>query len=254
MKPGKNRFITTLLVFVIFVSILCHPIHAGREKQDEETLNVLFIGNSYTFYHDLPQLIASLANSVNRTPVLVVDTAAISGASLRDHWENEKTLAKIKSRHWDYVVLQENSNVCLRKPGQLDEYAQKFAKVIKKNEGKILFYVTAAYRGRPQTQPAINRAYFETAGKLKAVIVPVGSAWAKALKEKPGLVLHNEDNVHPNKTGAYLTACVFYSVLYKKKPGDLPLTVKVKGKIKKPVNPSDADFLKKIAWEVVQSQ
>ncbi|MCP5104422.1 MAG: hypothetical protein GY950_13625 [bacterium] len=246
----KNKIIGMLLVFAAVFLFLSGSIRAV--EQDREPLSVLFIGNSFTFYHDLPELTAALANSVNKTTVLTVDSVTIGGATLQQLWESGKALERIKTKKWNYVVLQENGGIAMRESGLLCEYAQKFAKEIKNSGAKTLFYITPAYRDRPQKQPAINRTYFNCAERIMAGIVPVGQAWARAAKEKPGLVLHNEDKVHSNLTGAYLTACVFYAVLFDKSPTSLPASIEWRGKMRRLVDPQDAIFLAKIAGQVVR--
>lgn len=70
---------------------------------------MLFIGNSYTFVNDLPATVAKIAKSLGNT--LVYDMSAIGGYTLMQHAGDQNTLAKIASRKWDYVVLQEQSQI-----------------------------------------------------------------------------------------------------------------------------------------------
>ena len=49
---------------------------------------------------------------------------------------------------------------------------------------------------------------------LDALVAPVGTAWAQAHRERPDLQLWAGDRYHPSEIGSYLTACVFFAVLY----------------------------------------
>src|SRR5688572_22749029 len=68
------------------------------------SLNVLFIGNSFTARNDLPRLIAKLAQS--RGLSLEHRLISMGGASLRMHWNREIAPAVIRDGKFDYVVLQ----------------------------------------------------------------------------------------------------------------------------------------------------
>jgi len=221
--------------------------------QQNDTLSVLFIGNSLTFYHDLPEMIAKLVQASGERPALFVKMVTIGGASLEMHWEKGMALKEINSELWDYVVLQDQSSNPVRNPENFNNYVRKFNAEIKKRGGRTLLYLTAAYRNRPEMQELLNNAFFKIAQELNIDIAPVGIASRNALDEKSDFVFHLPDKIHPNLTGAYLTACVFYSVFYKKSPGGLPNQITVNGSVKVLASPPEAEFLQQIAWETVKN-
>ena len=98
----------------------------------------------------------------------------------------------------------------------------------------------------------LNGAYFDIANELKATVAPVGMAWKKALAADPSLVLHQPDKSHPNPTGSYLAACVFYATLFDKSPVGLPGELKKGNRVLVRVAPDEAAALQKIAWQTVQ--
>ena len=73
----------------------------------QTTKKVLFLGNSYTQYNNLPSLVAQSATSTN--DVLIHDSNLIGGYSLEQHATNQTSLSKINGNQWDYVVLQDQS-------------------------------------------------------------------------------------------------------------------------------------------------
>jgi hypothetical protein len=89
-------------ISVLGISILCSITLFGQQ-----TKRVLFLGNSYTYANDLPQLLADIANSTGKT--LIFDMNAPGGYYLGEHLTNPTSLAKIASGNWDNVVLQEQS-------------------------------------------------------------------------------------------------------------------------------------------------
>ena len=78
-------------------------------SQAQDTTRVLFLGNSYTYYNDLPQLLTDLAADMGH----VVETAANTpgGYTLQGHASNDTSLDLIAEGGWDFVVLQEQSQI-----------------------------------------------------------------------------------------------------------------------------------------------
>lgn len=67
-------------------------------------------------------------------------------------------------------------------------------------------------------QERLRMAYLEMGDRNAAEVAPVGIAWKNAMEADSTIVLYNGDNSHPNYTGSYLTACVFYASMYRKTP------------------------------------
>jgi hypothetical protein len=106
--------------------------------------------------------------------------------------------------------------------------------------------MTWALQNKPDDQPAISKAYLELSKESKAEIALVGNAWDAAIKADGKLVLHETDKKHPNRTGTYLAACVFYATIYGKSPEGLPGSI---GKL----TDEEACPLQAIAWKAVQA-
>jgi hypothetical protein len=134
---------------------------------------------------------------------------------------------------------------------------QLVANVCKLREkgAKTVFYMTWADKSRPQTQKVIADAYSRIAVELGAVAVlaPVGLAWEKAQALDVKLNLHHSDNRHANPSGAYLAACVFFTVFFNASPERLPATLLIESKIRLDLAEDRAGFLQKIAYETVSS-
>jgi hypothetical protein len=216
-----------------------------RDGQSKDEIHVLFIGNSLTFVNDLPKMVAELAKAGKQRP-LCHEQETPGGCTLEKHWKDGKALAKIRSRKWDFVVLQDYSQRPLQKRDAMFDYGKKLDAEIRKNGAKTILYMTWALQNKPGDQPTISKAYLDLSEELKSQIAPVGNAWAMALQADQRLVLHQPDAKHPQATGTYLAACVFYATIYGKSPEGLP------GSIGKLTN-SEARPLQVIAWKAVQA-
>jgi hypothetical protein len=208
-------------------------------------VQVLFIGNSFTYYHDLPRMVAELAKAGGQRP-MHYQSETPGGCTLEKHWKDRKALAQIQSRHWDFVVLQDQSQAPLLNRRAMFEYGKKFDAEIRKEGARTILYMTWATRSKPNEQPAISQAYEGLSKELKARLAPVGNAWQSALRSNRALVLHEQDQKHPNSTGTYLAACVFYATIYGQSPEGLP------GRIGG-LTDAEARPLQVVAWKSVQT-
>jgi hypothetical protein len=99
----------------------------------------------------------------------------------------------------------------------------------------------------------LNGAYLDIAKNLGAGVAPVGIAWKMALAADPPFVLHSPDKSHPNPTGTYLAACVFYATLLDASPVGLPGTIKQGDKVLANIPGDQAKRLQEIAWAAVKA-
>ena len=212
-------------------------------------MNVLFIGNSHTYMNSMPGMLLALVEAENRGFELSVDQSTGQGVSLEWHWKHLPTREMIRSRRWDFVVLQDRSGGPLEALESFQQHAGLLDQEIKNQGAETILYMTWANRHRPETQALITDAYIKTAKILNAVLAPVGTVWEKARRMDPGIDLYHQDGRHANPVGSYLTACVFYSLLFKTSPEGLPGTLFAGGKTLVDLNENQAEFLNKAAFE-----
>lgn len=107
------------------------------------SLNVLFIGNSFTFVNDLPGTFKALAASKGK--MVTVNSSTIGGCSLF-YQKDDAATTKLLQSDWDFIILQDYS--------QLPTVATARAKMMfpavkeiagKKGDAKIVLYNTWGY-------------------------------------------------------------------------------------------------------------
>jgi hypothetical protein len=216
-------------------------------------LKVLFIGNSHTYLHYMPQMLLGLAKAEKRGFGLEVDQSIGDGVNLAWHWNSDLTRRKMRAKKWDYVVLQDRSGGPLVELSSFRSHARLLNEEIGRHEAKTLFFMTWAHRDRPETQSILTKSYRNVANELCAVLAPVGLAWARTQNLDADIILHHKDGRHASPVGAYLTACVFYSVLFNTSPEGLPATFLIEGKVRPDQVAGQASFLQKVAWETVSN-
>lgn len=216
-------------------------------------MNVLFIGNSHTYMNSMPAMLLALVQAEDRGFKLSIDQITGRGVSLKWHWEHPATREMITSRSWDYVVLQDRSGGPLEEPESFREHTALLDGEIRKQGAKTILYMTWANRHRPETQAMITDAYTGMADRLKALLAPVGVVWERARRIKPEIDLYHEDGRHASPVGSYLTACVFYAMLFKKSPEGLSGALSAGGEVLVDLDENDALFLQKIAFTIINN-
>lgn len=258
-------FLPLSLLFLIFFQTAIAQQSARPTEKTNTKLRILFIGNSYTYFNNLPEIFTQLSASAHPAKPVEAQMIVRGGATLKMHWEEGVALKELQQHHWDYVVLQEQSLLPINEPETLHKYARLFDAEIKKAQAKTIFYLTWARQNQPENQAKLNDAYLSIAKELGALVAPAGMAWQAAFKEDAKLELHTQDQSHPNPTGSYLTACVLYAVVFAKSPEGL--SGKVQGKPIDPatgqlsntkselvnLNKSQALALQRIAWNTVKN-
>lgn len=205
----------------------------GDEPVPENAIRVLFIGNSFTYYHDMPVLVKRLAEANGEPRPFAPVQETPGGFSFQAHCEKGTAFAKIGSQPWDYVVLQEQSvRPSLgreQRAREINPYAQQLVAAIRQTTAKPLLYETWGHRHGNRNRPGdrfadmqqrLREGYEELGKELSVDIVPVGDAWEAALEKRPRLELWEGDNYHPSLRGSYLAACVFYGAFYNHTPVD----------------------------------
>lgn len=246
-----KRFYST---FICFVYLL---VPTYLNAQENIPKKVLFVGNSYTYFWNLPQQVTQLAKEGDMD--IVTKQSTIGGANLGQHWRGDrdlKTVQLIKNENFDAIVLQDQSLRAIQHPDSLMLFGEKLAKLAKDNGAKVYVYMTWARAFDPFMQKEITTGYEQLAERIDATVVPVGLAWEKARKLRPDIELYDPDNSHPSNVGSYLSACVFYAKLTGKSPVGLPsrlISKDIDGeKLYLNILPGgDAQFCQKVAAEIV---
>lgn len=211
-------------------AVACHIPVIGQSV----TKKALFLGNSYTTYNSLPNLVEDIANSLGDS--LIHDRNTPGGQTMAGHASNSTSLSKIASQEWDYVVLQSQSQEPSFPPSQVANdvypYAQQLTDSIRRNTscGTPLFFMTwgrkngdasncaayppiCTYEGMQQR---LRESYMEMAFTNQGRVSPVGVAWKRVREEYPEIDLYTPDESHPSYAGSYLAASVFYCSIFQK--------------------------------------
>lgn len=225
---------------------------------------VLFIGNSMTYYNDLPSTFGDLSYSGGFEP----DIYELTEGSYRLEFFADETddvgsdfyyaMKNHTEYGWDYVILQEQSRVSmLLAEDTMYPAARTLNKLIREINAEPVFLMTWAYKNgdsfsilgkdyetsREQMQTQVASNYIKIANELDAMVAPAGIAFLRAVSQYPDIELWDEDLTHPSPAGTYLAACVLYAYLFDQSPLGLEYIADL--------NAETATALQQIAYETV---
>ena len=172
-----------------------------------QSLDVLFIGNSYTYANNMPQMVSELALSFGDT--LNFESSTPGGATFNTHSTNINTLNKISQKPWDYVVLQAQSQEPSFSPNQvandLFPYAQILIDSIESNSTctEPIFFMTWGRKYGDQQncqfyppictylgmQQRLRQSYLDMTFNHNATCSPVGICWKESIAQDSTLNL-----------------------------------------------------------------
>jgi hypothetical protein len=208
-----------------------------KAQENNDSVKILLIGNSYTYYHEMPTAIRTIASTQNLK--WSCTRVCPGGYSFTQHLQNKETVAAIQKGGWDYVILQEHSLAPARATEEVTQTVYPAASSldsmihVHSPKAKVVFYMTwgrkdgyeyewngakysliNSYEGMQQR---LITSYLEMAYMNRAWCAPVGMAWQRVRKERPGYILYTPDRSHPSVLGSYLAANVIFTVIYQRR-------------------------------------
>lgn len=210
-----------------FWSLLCMTT---INAQVADTLNVLCIGNSFTFFSDSPQKLVEVARSQGHE---IIMTAIYEGGyTFNDHLHDMKSVRAVERTGFDCVFLQDQSQMHARYAA--DTLRFHLAKCdTKELVDRVRMYSPEARIWLESTWSYSQGNYggfgsFETfealliegtsllAASCQTMVSPIGKAFTKARQERPDINLYYPDDKHQSDYGTYLKVCVNYLLIYGK--------------------------------------
>lgn len=190
-------------------------------------MKILFIGNSATYVHDIPETLARLATAAG----FPTECARIvkGGWCLSQHAAEGSLALDEIGKGYDIAVLQDNGNCisseemreeCIRSCGALADAAEK-------SGAKVYYYVRPPYGYEKWGFAPVDQCreldllFSEIAEKTGAVCAYVNRAFAYAINNNSDIRLWGDDNAHTSPEGAYLAVCVIFAAIYRKSASTL---------------------------------
>ena len=226
----------------------------------DKTYSILFIGNSYTYYNDMPTaLFENIARDAGYD--VSVSTVTKGGYTLQQHLDPEsKTGAKVAEQlsqkgKYDFVIIQEQSVRPATDEAVLfyDAVRELAARIRDIGACPVLYSTWGRETGSAdlETHGLTNQSmtyklaasYGAIGEELDIPVAYVGLAFYDVYTGQSGIGLYNEDQTHPSYAGSYLAATTLFCKIFGQSPEGLTFCGEL--------SEQDADTLRRAAARAV---
>ena len=193
---------------------------------------ILFVGNSYTYYNDMPSaLFAPMAEAAGQ-PVQV-SLVAKGGWKLSRYADPEDEGGKllretIRGQRYDCVVLQEQSFTPVVDPEQFFDGIAGVCDLLKDRAERFVLYATWGRKTGSEKLVELGLSSIEMTEKLAEVydqagekfgiqVAHAGKAFAAYQAEHPAAELYHPDKSHPSALGSEVAAKILVGTILNSK-------------------------------------
>ncbi|MEM7299219.1 MAG: hypothetical protein AAF391_13255, partial [Bacteroidota bacterium] len=196
------------------ITFFCMLAVLTVQSQDED-YNILFIGNSYVFSNDLPNMLEQIAVAKGNSAITAQSTPG--GYTLQQHTLNANTQELLQNGSWDFVIMQEQSQMPAFPDNQVQTDVYPYAKQLVDTARAYndcvmpMFFMTwgriegdqdncaswppvCTYEGQ---QDLLSERYQEMAHTNDCWVGPVGEAWRQVREDTDDAIqLYSNDGSH----------------------------------------------------------
>lgn len=238
----KTSIFAKMITLVLLTFILSASSYLVKAETEEPTTSespdivkpvtkILFIGNSSTYYNNMPKMLKGVAAADGENVEVTSITSSgykLSQFASETNAYHAQIISTLQSGHWDYVVMQDHREVIIQNPSKTIDAISVFKKYIDEAGAKLVLYETRAdYKGREFTinntsvfldnltmQYYLTRNYFSIGNYYDALVCPAGVNYTRSMNLYPDIVIYDDDMLHPSPYGSYLIACSLYETIF----------------------------------------
>ena len=262
---ARNRWRALLVLCLALATTLAiaQTKPARTELVGDTPTSILWVGNSFFYYNNsLHNHVLALVRAADPRSRARATSVTISGSGIDWHdmesyfrpegigkysfTANNEIVFNPPGKQFDAVVVMDCSQCPIHPQlkSVFSEYAKKQSDIVKKHGARPIFFMSWAYKDKPEMTAQLAEQYTLAANRNDALVIPAGLAFAKAIARRPELELYQPDKRHPTLAGTYLAACASYAAVYGKSPVSNGYTAGI--------DRDTASFLQTAAWDAVR--
>ena len=237
------KYIIAVFLMMFVISGMVCPV-AATEAGDDETINILLVGNSLTknrTHEEGNSIQGHLERMIEASgKQAYVETIAFNGGSLKNYAgmnpdkpkQAKRFRKKLKSADWDYVIIQERT--ALHYKGHEKKSLPAIKKIIsmiqnQSPRAEIYYYVPrgfdqySAYDGSVRMTAKQMEGYLGAAAarigeRFDIEVIPVNLMFYRCGLLYPNIQLIGDDDKHPNSAGVFFAAACIYQKIFDEVP------------------------------------
>ena len=213
--------------FLVFLLILlAHSVSAQMDRSDSSVFRILFVGNSLTYYNDVPAMVGEIYSSIDQNFVIETDMLVQGGYSIEQHLNNSTLKQVLAESTYSVVILQDfggwplcstNVEACSSSVNPLSNAVE----LVKSFDAKPIWYST--YHNHPAAQRELSDEARRIAVQLDVEVADVGAALQTFISTNDSTEVFLANN-HPNTLGSWIAAAtIVRSLIGKDIPGAIEL-------------------------------
>ena len=183
--------------------------------------NILFVGNSYTYYSDMPEaLFAPMARAAEfpcTVTMVAVGNCTLSRFADETDRAGQKLRDAIAGQHYDMVVLQEQGLRPVTEPEYFDDGLTRLLRLLGPQAERFMLYATPGRQdghsdlvqlgmSSAELTEKLAQAYDAAGEKYGLPVAQVGRAFLAYKAAHPEAELYDPDLLHPSMLGSALAA------------------------------------------------
>lgn len=180
----------------------------------DSTKSILFVGNSLTYYNDLPGLVARLGKDSGI--VIKTEMVAYPNYALEDHWNDGQIQTLIGTKKYDFVVVQQGPSSQAEGRELLLDYGARIKNLCIPHNTKLAFFMVWPAFANFQTFDGVIKNYTDAAVATNSLLCPVGTAWKEHFLGTGDYSYYGPDKFHPSQKGSENAALIIFKTLIRK--------------------------------------
>lgn len=208
MRVFNYKLAILLFTFIFFGASAANKSEFIWKKE----FSILFVGNSLTYYNDLPKLVKKVAKRKGIT--IKTKIIAKPDYALIDHWNDGDVQKEISKNHYDFVILQQGPSSQSFGREILIEYGKKFHLLCANNHSKLCYFMVWPSLNNYHTFKDVIENHREASSLNDAILLPVGEVWKEHFDSTENFDYYGTDGFHPSKKGSVVAAETIVEYLF----------------------------------------
>lgn len=204
-------------------------------------VKILFIGNSHTYFNDMPRTAGDMVEALTGESVDVT-MLAYSYKELDWHVKSEYFAVRFNILHggYDYCIVQQAAHPF---PGAeaTARWLSRIADMCRSVGTKPILIQTWAEKDIPEQQEELSTGNAKAAEMAGVPMAPTGEIWEAVMNAHPEIELFN-DSEHAGPYGAYLLSLVLSYMIVSDRTGGAPDISKIGNAARDFAAPDDIDY------------
>ncbi len=176
-------------------------------------MKILFLGNSHTYYNDLPALFKKICLEKGKD----VEVSMLAQPGVTYEWHlTQYTDLRFALVHggYDYIIMQQAAHEPCPSKEETIRDAGKIIEMARAQGIKVIQTLPWARLGIPEEFEKMKDIYYTLCDKYSVTLNPVGLVFEDIVKHNPDIRLHWFDGAHAGPYGSYANALTTYMTLF----------------------------------------